>query len=562
MNRHTVHTIIVPVLITVMGIMSGCSELPTEPQQKKLYELTVKILDERGNPLKGVQVDTYPGTVQQITDQQGTTVLRNIPAGNYQVVVSRSDIPIFYEDIEIGMYSQNQITFTVASQVTINVIVRDFAGLPIENISVSTSPNTSQLPTDENGLAVFENIPVNKYTFIVRRNNTTVYIRDRRLIVRNGVLQDVVLVIEPQPPFISIINPPANSYDDIFDIHLEASGFDFEDGELGFDAFTWYSDINGELGTGRELTVDRLSVGHHIISVVGTDSDNQQTSRMSRLNLYYFDKDSYFPLPWGGYWNYRYLVPDFTLVSKEGRTEEWRLENLNVTMRDVNTRNTTLQYNVESTGFVNKRYEYYIVDEFETDVENIYVSKTTERMKIWYGNSPFPGETMEIVTTYSPRYLLIRDHVNFTLNQSYDSSVTADIRWIFTGVSYGSSEFRESMLVETSVVIDGIETTSSDFGTFETVRMTIRQGDTERSWWLAKGIGIIQLDYNTFGTPQVATLYDSNIMDYHQTASLPKFSAALPSSRDDFTRTITIENPPDTPEGLLEIRAFLRNLCP
>jgi hypothetical protein len=55
---------------------------------------------------------------------------------------------------------------------------------------------------------------------------------------------------------------------------LEGSGTDMEDGPLVDDAlFTWSSDLEGELGVGRELYFDDLAPGQHTITLEVADSD-------------------------------------------------------------------------------------------------------------------------------------------------------------------------------------------------------------------------------------------------------------------------------------------------
>jgi len=55
---------------------------------------------------------------------------------------------------------------------------------------------------------------------------------------------------------------------------LEASGYDEEDGSLGFGAFSWRSDLEGNLGAGRHIVLSAgdLTPGTHMITVTGTDS--------------------------------------------------------------------------------------------------------------------------------------------------------------------------------------------------------------------------------------------------------------------------------------------------
>jgi len=445
----------------------------------------VIVKDESGIPLKGVEVVTYPETVKLITDKDGRAFIENIPTKDYQVVISRSDIPIFYRDAELKMLQTLELRFVVANVVTINLNVKDISGQPLKDIVITTSPSTSKVTTDEDGRAVLENVPVKRYTFIVKRANSTAYVRGKRIIVRNGKLQDIEITVDSQSPFVKILSPENHNYQNIFDIHFTAEAHDFEDGELPEDALIWYSNIDGEMGTGRELTVDRLSVGHHKITLAGTDSNQNRTERFIWLNLYYFEKESYFPIPQGGNWSYRYWMPEFSVINDNGETEYWTLSDLKVSMDDINTRNCTMQYTVTSENNHTKIYQYYLVDCFETDLENIYVTKTTEQLKIWKDKeiNQKPSDQLNIETVYTPRYMIIKNHMDPSSEISYETTVMADVTWYFENVSFGSKIYRETVDVETYVEIGDIETIETDIGTFDAATVTVIQGETYRKWW-------------------------------------------------------------------------------
>ncbi len=266
-------------------------------------------------------------------------------------------------------------------------------------------------------------------------------------------------------------------------------------------------------------------------------------------------------MPWGGYWNYRYLTPEFSITDQTD-VENWTLSDLKVSMEDINTRNCLLQYTIESEN-TTKHCLYYVVDFFETDINNIYVSKTTENLKIWYGKNTDdkPSSEMDIETVYSPRYLFISNHMDLLSQDSFESTVTADISWYFEEVRFGTKTYRETIEVYTFVDIGEIESIETDQGKFDAAPLTISQGETTRKWWLAKGIGIAQLDYDTIESHQIATLYDTNIYDFHENDQLQKPSAHSRRSQGHSIMK-ALENPLDTPEGNLELCRFLRSLCP
>jgi len=73
---------------------------------------------------------------------------------------------------------------------------------------------------------------------------------------------------------------------------LEALGIDREDGLLGHSAFSWRSNLDGSLGTGRYivLSADQLTAGTHTVTVTGTDSASMSATAtinivISRVNI-------------------------------------------------------------------------------------------------------------------------------------------------------------------------------------------------------------------------------------------------------------------------------------
>lgn len=68
-------------------------------------------------------------------------------------------------------------------------------------------------------------------------------------------------------------------------IMLQAGGFDPEDGPLDDEQLTWFSNIDGFLGTGETLYIPSLSEGVHQITLKGTDFDDNITEDQITLNI-------------------------------------------------------------------------------------------------------------------------------------------------------------------------------------------------------------------------------------------------------------------------------------
>jgi uncharacterized repeat protein (TIGR01451 family) len=90
------------------------------------------------------------------------------------------------------------------------------------------------------------------------------------------------------PPLVSLRLPSdALAVDPGTPTVLRAAAFDIEDGLLDESQFAWRSDRDGELGTGAELELARLSSGQHVITLTITDSDGQTATATANVFVKY-----------------------------------------------------------------------------------------------------------------------------------------------------------------------------------------------------------------------------------------------------------------------------------
>ena len=148
---------------------------------------------------------------------------------------------------------------------------------------------------------------------------------------------------------------------------------------------------------------------------------------------------------------------------------------------------------------------------------------------------------------------------------SFETTVTENVTWYY---KYAGDEpfsddrsYYETIEVETAVGVGNSEIVETGIGTYEAVPLTIIQGDSVRKWWLAKGIGIVRIEYNTFESPTITALTDTNILTYaginhSQKAAKNSFSPA----GDNIL--MEINAPSNTPERMREVCRLLRGLCP
>jgi hypothetical protein len=112
-----------------------------------------------------------------------------------------------------------------------------------------------------------------------------------RVLVNDGVYtgwddSDSTFAVVKKSPEVLIVSPAANSHFFLNEmIILEGRGYDLEDGPLGDDSFSWSSDADGTLGSGRVLSVDDLSSGEHTITLSGEDSDGNVESASINITI-------------------------------------------------------------------------------------------------------------------------------------------------------------------------------------------------------------------------------------------------------------------------------------
>jgi len=88
-----------------------------------------------------------------------------------------------------------------------------------------------------------------------------------------------------QPPELTIVSPAAGSVHNEGDaVVFQASALDAEDGDLS-NAVSWTSSLDGALGVGAQLSIDTLTVGHHVITASVSDAGGQSVARTVEIDI-------------------------------------------------------------------------------------------------------------------------------------------------------------------------------------------------------------------------------------------------------------------------------------
>ncbi len=103
---------------------------------------------------------------------------------------------------------------------------------------------------------------------------------------------DAVFTVAAKSPEVGILSPndQATFVAERLVI-LDGEAYDAEDGSMPDSALTWSSDKDGELGTGRKVSSDSLSVGAHVISLVAVDSAGNRGTANIALTILPPDTD-------------------------------------------------------------------------------------------------------------------------------------------------------------------------------------------------------------------------------------------------------------------------------
>lgn len=445
--------------------------------------------------------------------------------------------------------------------INIVIVVNDEYGRPVAGANVTTNPPTEEITTNAEGKAVFENLLVRQYTFYVRRPIYPVY--TKTIVLKSSNTQDIEFIVNTLPPDATILYPEDKNFISIYNIRFSGNATDAEDGVLPDSSLVWYSDRDGILGNGKEIFLNTLSLGNHIITMEATDSDLKKDTAAVSINLADYRPDSYFPLPLGAQWTYTHQTSKFSILNDSGYNENWELDSFNVKVDDNNIRTSKMTYRVKIINQT-KEYNYTISDEIEMEGSDIFIKKTLENLKVWNGN-PFgnPNEELNITTTYNPHQLLIKNVIDPSRNIGFEDLVIAEVTWLYKDPFFGLREFIEKFHVTTTYAIGDIETIETVWNQqFNCIPITITQQESVRTWWVARGIGIVRLKYNSFRIPSVADIFITNMTPYtEEETSLQKIVSDY-----SFSTPVPVNTQPvpskDSPERLMELSKILKSLAP
>lgn len=519
MNKHLKLLIILifaPALVPV-----GCGNTSTGNGGGDSANITVTVRDDTGKPLPGFTVSSPAVQIPATTDSSGNALLEHVPAGFTGITVSKAGYPPFSQSITIKSGEPQALVFIYIPQVTLTV--RDEKNREVSGATISTLPETYNVITDTNGTAVFENMPLASLKFSVRRAS----LPDFSITLETK--RELAIVAASGSPSVDILLPRMDdAYSSPRNIQFSGKGSDFEDGELPDSSLVWISDKDGVLGSGKNLTVSLLSQGYHTVTLRGTDSDGRQGETTISFFVFDYQPDSYFPIPAGETWKYRYLVPEFYITNSDNVSEYWVLKNLTAKITTDSRRVVDIYWDI----IVQKATTHFhltLSDSLLMENGTVYVSQTTEQSKEWLASEDKSYFIMNIGTFYTPRYVFLKNVADITAETSYQSTSLAETEFSYIYNSVRSPVYYDSKAITTSVRIGDEETIQTDRGLMQGILVTIRQGDSEKKWYLKRGIGLIRFEDMALSISTVGVLSEASLLRFNK----PSLKTAWRST--DFT---------------------------
>jgi len=448
----------------------------------------------------------------------------------------------------------------------LSIVVRDEFGRPVAGGKLTTNPPTEEVLTDSEGRAVFRNIPVRTYTLYLRRTGFPTYNMNVTPEPKDG--KEVVFVIPTEQPDPRILFPPDGSFVSMYEVRFAGTGTDAEDGVLPDSLLVWHSSIDGEIGRGKELLLDSLSPGNHEITLQAIDFDHKKGEVSININVLDYNPHTYFPMPVGASWVYTHQTQKFSVTNTSGDIETWILYNIEVEIDRNRVRTSKMIYKMEDPTRI-REYHYTVSDYLEQEGNEIRVTKTKENLKVWNGNSfGNPSNELELETRYEPSYTLLKNALDPAAGGSYENRIHITVTWLYNDPYYKKKEFSESFYITSRASIGEEMTVTTTKDEYRAVPVTLVDGTEKnpsgsvRTWYLAKGLGIVKMKYNTFKMPPVAVLLNTNLANMSAKESLSRTTVSESASQGAAMPLLEPLPAEEGPERMKRIRNLLHRLVP
>ncbi len=492
----------------MLTLAAGCGQNTTgndTPPAKK-GAVFVDVSEHPDTGLPGFEVTTEPPTISTVTDSLGKALLENIDPGTYTLMVRKENYPAtFSRNVVVAADLKKTVAVTFFPKVTVNVVdetLRPWAGA---TIALDSPPR--EAVTGADGIAEFEYLVNTDYQFTVRRDRYP----DASFTI--AAAPELQLTVPTGSPAVAILSPEngGNIYS-VSNVTLRGEATDIEDGALDGNSLEWWSNRNGVLGHGAEILAEALETGRHTITLTATDSDGKKGTASAQVTVYNYNLDSYFPIPENQTWEYQYLVPGFFVTAEDGSEEYWEMKSISVIVAEGPRRRVEMNFDI-ARGSEVAHCRYTLTDFLETQSGNLYITRTEEKFEEW--TVALPYLTMDMISTYSPRYLLLKNIEDPARERSWTTLTDVNTNWSYIYKGKSSYLNQEWKPISTTAETGDIEHVTTPKGTFTALPVTMREASgVERTWYLAKRVGPVKFTDNTFAPRSTAVLKNASLVNF------------------------------------------------
>jgi len=114
--------------------------------------------------------------------------------------------------------------------------------------------------------------------------------------------------------------------------------------------------------------------------------------------------------------------PEFYLTNSENVNEYWVLRSLSVKMTKDSNRVVDIYWDTVAS-LITTHFRLTLTDSLVLEGDTMYITQTVERSSEWQGSVEKPYFTVQIGTTYLPRYVFLKSLKNISAAPSYQSTV-------------------------------------------------------------------------------------------------------------------------------------------
>jgi hypothetical protein len=124
-----------------------------------------------------------------------------------------------------------------------------------------------------------------------------------------------------------------------------------------------------------------------------------------------------------------------------------------------------------------------------------------------------------------------------------------------------STIFRESSLLNTSMQIGNEESVQTDKGLLKARSMIIKQGGSEKKWFLAKGLGLIRIEDTALNISTAAIMTSASLYRFHSPLG-KEAGGGAPALVSGEVPRYDLRINRAKPEDRLRLHRFLASLTP